>query len=722
MSLHFKAPRHQLESVLETAFTVNEITEIPELLQHIANQASTIINSGRAVVCYQDPASSHPTTVIANHQGPGEETDDRRLAEALCREAIPAAGQSAGQAWLAAIAQRANLPDPRNLLAAPLTRRDGSYSGAIVLTSQDDSRRFRDSDKDLLDQLALLASPALENLELRTQAFQRIRALEQTEEHYQVALDYSQTGTFEHQLDTNREIWSLPLRRLYGYDETIEPSYESWLARIHPDDRAEADRVVHDSLRRDSKGFSQEFRIMHPAKGPLWMHSQGRVIVNEAGQPVRVIGTVVNITDRKQVEELLTQRARQQATVAQLGRDALAGKDLQELMDRIALQVTELLGVEYCKILELLPGGEELLLRAGAGWRDGLVGTTTLSTRNGSQSGFTLRQKEPVIVTDLPGDGRFHAPWLLEEHGVVSGVTVVIHGEGQHPWGVLGVHTSQPAHFTPDDIFFVEAVANVLADAIVRTNWEARLEHARGALEARVRERTAQLQAANRELEAFAYSVSHDLRAPLRGMDGFSQVLLEDYGSELDETARGYLERIRGAAQRMGELIDDLLSLSQVSVGAVPRKTVDLSTSVSGLARELSDRDSSREVHFEVQPDVVAKADPKLVRIALENLLDNAWKFTSSAGQAVVSFGAFEEADRTVFFVRDNGIGFDMSNSARLFSPFQRLHPDVQFEGTGIGLATVQRVVHKHDGTIWAESEPGRGTTIFFTLDSAGGK
>src|SRR5579871_889260 len=236
-------------------------------------------------------------------------------------------------------------------------------------------------------------------------------------------------------------------------------------------------------------------------------------------------------------------------------------------------------------------------------------------------------------------------------------------------------------------------------------------------LERRVEERTAELQQANRELESFSYSVSHDLRAPLRTVEGFSKILLRDYrGKLLDETAAGYMQRMSAASKRMGQLIEDLLALSRLSRQEMTCQWVDLSQIVHGILNEYRLREPDRDVEDEVEPGVTAHADPKLARIVLENLVGNAWKYTGRTAAASIAFGAHRNAGAPVFFVRDNGAGFDMAHAEQLFAPFQRLHRQDEFEGNGIGLATVQRVVRRHGGRVWAEAEPGRGAVFYFTL------
>jgi signal transduction histidine kinase len=240
-------------------------------------------------------------------------------------------------------------------------------------------------------------------------------------------------------------------------------------------------------------------------------------------------------------------------------------------------------------------------------------------------------------------------------------------------------------------------------------------------LEQRVAERTSQLEYTNRELEAFCYSVSHDLRAPLRSIDGFSQALIEDFPREVPEEAQRYLGRIRAATQRMAQLIEDLLNLSRVSRGELQRQDVDLAEIARQVAAELRQREPGRSVEVSIWDGLRANADPRLVRTALENLVGNAWKFTGKCEAPRIEIGALRDGGRATYFVRDNGAGFDMAYADKLFGAFQRLHSANEYAGTGIGLATVQRIVHRHGGRIWADALPGKGAVFFFTLEPEAG-
>ncbi|MDT7042105.1 sensor histidine kinase [Candidatus Nitronereus thalassa] len=246
-------------------------------------------------------------------------------------------------------------------------------------------------------------------------------------------------------------------------------------------------------------------------------------------------------------------------------------------------------------------------------------------------------------------------------------------------------------------------------------------EHMRK-LNADLLDRTTQLEASNKELEAFSYSVSHDLRAPLRGIDGFSQAVLDDYHDKLDETGKQYLRRVREASQRMAKLIDAMLNLARLIRAELTFESVDLSAIGRSIAMDLSKADPDRQVEVVVVDNLRTTADPDLTRVILENLLGNAWKFTSHEEFPRIELGMTYHYAQPVFFVRDNGVGFDMTYADKLFGAFQRLHAVSEFQGIGIGLATVHRIIQRHGGRIWAEASVGKGATFFFTLENEGGK
>ena len=255
-----------------------------------------------------------------------------------------------------------------------------------------------------------------------------------------------------------------------------------------------------------------------------------------------------------------------------------------------------------------------------------------------------------------------------------------------------------------------------ITDISEQKNIEDELRIHRNHLEELVSERTRELEAVNGELEAFAYSVSHDLRAPLRAIDGFSHALQEDCADAVGEVGMDYLRRVRTASQRMGELIDDILQLSRVTRGNMEWSDINLGVLATAIVDRRREAEPERQVEVQVMPDMRVAGDRTLLGVVMDNLIGNAWKYTSETDHACIEIGAVEQDGETVYFVKDNGAGFDMRYADKLFGIFQRLHRADEFEGTGIGLATVQRIIQRHNGRVWADAKVGRGATLFFTM------
>jgi signal transduction histidine kinase len=284
---------------------------------------------------------------------------------------------------------------------------------------------------------------------------------------------------------------------------------------------------------------------------------------------------------------------------------------------------------------------------------------------------------------------------------------------GDHRIGVVSAIAEREATFVEDDLELLRLVAEH-AGVVLEGR---RLLREVSGLNAVLETSLTDLRALNSEMESFSYAVSHDLRAPLRSIDGFSQILVEDKSEALGEDGRELLGRVRAAAARMGELIDDLLDLSRLSRHEIRPESVDLGRIATTVVAELRAREPARDVQVSIALDGdPAVGDPRLLRVVLTNLLTNAWKFTRERRPAHICVGSDRESNTTRFFVRDDGVGFDMKYVDKLFGAFQRLHPATEFEGTGIGLATVQRIIHRHGGSVWAEGEVGKGATFYFTL------
>ncbi len=321
-------------------------------------------------------------------------------------------------------------------------------------------------------------------------------------------------------------------------------------------------------------------------------------------------------------------------------------------------------------------------------------------------SGWSMLHKRAVVIPDIYQDSRIphdaYRPTFVKS-------LVMVPIRSAEPIGAIGTYWAQAREATPGQVKLLQALADSASIALENVALYAELE-------GRVRERTAELEAVNRELEAFSYSVSHDLRAPLRRLDGFSLALLEDHGDRLDDSGKTFLHRIRRGATEMGRLIDALLSLARVSRSTVVRDRVDLGRLAQEVAQQLREAAPERQVELRVQEDLVVQGDRELLRALLTNLMSNAFKFTARVEGARVDVG---RAETGALFVRDNGAGFEMSMAERLFKPFQRLHAAADYDGVGVGLATVQRIVLRHGGRIWAQAQPGKGATFLFTLTPA---
>jgi signal transduction histidine kinase/ABC-type amino acid transport substrate-binding protein len=307
---------------------------------------------------------------------------------------------------------------------------------------------------------------------------------------------------------------------------------------------------------------------------------------------------------------------------------------------------------------------------------------------------------------------------ILAEQGIKSLVLIPLL-QDQLNTGFVGFDAvNECRSFSEQEINLLRVLAEIISNAFARKEAEAAIAKLNADLEHRIAERTVQLEALNKELESFAYSISHDFRAPLRALDGFSANLQAKYDDHLDDQGRHYLNRIRNAAIYMSNLVDDLLDLSRINRKELKKQQVDLSKQASEVMALLQQTEPQREANFMIAPELQVHGDAALLQSALQNLLENAWKFSSKEAQAEIEVGRTKVEGEAVFFVRDNGVGFNMAYAKNLFGAFQRLHGVNEFPGTGIGLATVQRIINRHGGRIWAESEVGKGATFYFTLQA----
>ena len=522
-------------------------------------------------------------------------------------------------------------------------------------------------------------------------------SLQESERRLRLALEAGRMGTWEWNIATGQVDWSPGLQALHGLEPgTFEGTFEAFRRDIVPEDRERVEQLVAETL-RTGKDHHLEYRICPLGGGIRWVEGRGKLYRDAEGRPERMVGVCTDITARKVVEANLVARARQQQAVASLGEIALRERDLQRVFDRAVAMVAETLEVEYCKVLELMPGREALLLRAGVGWKPGLVGTARVGTGPDSQAGHTLACGAPVIVRDLRTEARFNGPALLLDHGVVSGMSCIIGGDDQGPWGVLGTHATRRVAFTSDDVSFLCSVANVLGHAIQRERAESRLREA------------------DRRKDEFIAMLSHELRNPLAPLRSALELMRLQESPAPDEKLHAMMERQVGHLVRM---VDDLLEGSRVSRGTLElkRQPLELGEVLRGAVESAEPivREAGHELQIELPPEPLwVEGDAVRLTQSFSNLLNNAARFTPRGGRIRLA-ATCDGAGAARLSVRDNGRGFAPEDRENLFEMFWRGHGS---SGLGIGLALVRKLVAMHGGTIEANSEGvGHGAEFVVTL------
>jgi len=486
-------------------------------------------------------------------------------------------------------------------------------------------------------------------------------------------------GSWEWDAQEDRFRGSEELHRLFGVPPERLSHLGQFVDLVHPDDR-EGVRVAFEEarLRGDGALFQASHRVLLPDGRLRFVSARGVVSADREGRLTGMLGTCHDITSVREVEEAL--------------------RESEERLHRIVSEAPFPIGL-YAEDGEILlvnnawrrvTGYSPEELRTVAEWAARAYGDRQELARADIESSFSL------------ADAIHEGEYAIRTKS----------GETRY-WDF----SSSPVGRLPDGRRLVTTMA---MDVTERRHAEEELWAYREHLEELVRERTAELEAANREMESFSYSVSHDLRAPLRALDGFSAILAQEYPDRLDERGTGYLDRIRAAARTMSLLVDGLLSLARLNRHELSVGPVDLSALARDVGADLTALEPGRSVRLIVPDGLTAEGDPSLLHVLLENLIGNAMKFTSSRPEAVIELGRAEKDGESAFFVKDNGVGFDMAYASKLFLPFQRLHRANEFPGTGIGLATVHRIVARHGGRIWPDAAPGAGATFYFTLGAAG--
>ncbi len=422
------------------------------------------------------------------------------------------------------------------------------------------------------------------------------------------------------------------------------------------------------------KDLELKYRIVKPDANICWIRSKGKLIRDFTAKPIRMTGIVSDITDNQAIQPQNQQIKldRQQKVTQSLG-------ELKELLNLVPYHLfvvdlkTQL--ISFCNL-----GLSQSLGYANS---EQVIGKAIAECFPPENARHLVNQHQQVV-----NSGNV---WRTQE--------TVILPDGKHYFDTV----ITPLKNSAGEIYAVLHTASDIPD----------LAAAQEALS----ERTRQLEAANKELESFSYSVSHDLQAPLRRINSFSEVLYDNCNSSLDARGKHYLQRIQANSERMSELIDALLQLSRVTRSQMQLRSVNLSEIAREIMEELQATKPQRQVEFAITPELTTKGDPRLLRIVLNNLLNNAWKYTSKRSPGIIEFGSLDcDRDKQIYFVRDNGAGFDPDYSDKLFTAFKRLHSEAEFPGMGIGLATVQRIIYRHGGKLWAEGKLEKGSTFYFSL------
>lgn len=624
------------------------------------------------------------------------------------------------------------------------------------------------------------------------------------EERLRLALKATNQGLYDLNISTGDAIVSPEYATMLGYDPaTFQETNAKWIERLHPDDREPIANTYSDYAQGKIPDYAVEFRQLTANGDWRWIHSVGKIVTwDEAGNPLRMLGTHTDITDRKQaeVDRLQAEKLRLEFTLLDTlldsvlagywdadfsrhsnywspGMKRMFGYAEHELPDvpetwQSLIFAEDLPGVLACFDRHVQSRGEvpyynEVRYRHKDGstiwvicvgqviaWDElgqplRMIGCHVDITKlkhievqlQKSDAHLKLAQRIGKLGSwefDLHAKKVTWSDQVFRIFGrdIASGmpsfeeIQQLLHPDDRNLYQQIvetAIATAQPynlesrAYRSDGSLVYFQTkgepildaagqvlqITGIVLDITDRKQAEAKLLHT-----------ATQLEASNRELEAFAYSVSHDLRSPLRAIDGFSKALLEDYGDQFDDEGKDYFDRIRHNVQRMGLLIDDLLRLSRVSRSEMRLSAVNLSTLVQEQIKELQASGPERQVEFIVAPEAIVSADLTLMRVVISNLLGNAWKFTSHHATARIEFGIIKQDEQSIYFVRDDGAGFDMAYSAMLFGVFQRLHNTNEFPGTGIGLATVQRAIHRHSGQVWAEAAVEQGATIYFKVHS----
>jgi PAS domain S-box-containing protein len=494
-------------------------------------------------------------------------------------------------------------------------------------------------------------------------------------------------------------------RTFTGRGKELEPA-DGWAEPVHPDDRPMWKQTLEAAM-RSRETFEIEYRLRQADGQMRWVLDRGVPRFGREGEFLGFIGSCMDVTAWKEAEVALEKKFDELREAQR----TLRAQNQELAQNRHELEIER---GRYRELFDSAPIGYVITTREGVIQQVNSAAAEMLNESADFLVGFPFAR----LLTKSDRTLFFANIGRLTRHEVaqITGWQALVEPHGRPPFPC-----SMTVNLLKDETGRVSGLRWILRDVTERQEFEQHILRLNSELEQRVKQRTAALEMANRELEAFSYSVSHDLRSPLRSINGFSKALLEEYLEKLDQQGVEFLNHIHNASIRMNRLIEDLLELSRVSRGDLRLQPVDVTSLATSIVNDLRALHPDRKVQVSIQSGLQVCADLGLLRIALENLIGNAWKFTGGRPSAKIEVGSFQKGDKTGIFVRDNGAGFAMENASRLFGVFQRLHSEHEFPGTGIGLATVKRISARHGGEVWAEAAVGAGATFYFTVPAGSG-
>jgi|GEM_PF-4943711 len=609
-------------------------------------------------------------------------------------------------------------PDPllrekgvRSLLGAPL-RVEELITGMIYVGCRR-PRRFNKEEQRLLELIAEQIGLATEHARLYEAEWHARARAQAAERRFRALVDgLDHSIVWEADVAVSRFYFiSSRAEMILGYPVSQwlnEPRF--FENHLHPDDREKTESAIR-NLVSEGKDQRVDYRMMAADGRAVWFHT-GMSLSRVMEAETFIHGISMDITPLKQEEEATRAREAQQAAVAALGQRALEGADIVTLLNQAAALVAQSLQVEYSKILELLPDGKRLLLRAGAGWSEGLVGHVTVDAGTASQAGYTLLSNAPVITENIQTEKRFTAPALLHQHHVVSGMTVIIQGRVR-PFGVLGAHTTKRRIFNEDDIHFLQSIANVLANAIERKE-----------IEEDLRQKTTEAEEANRLKSELVSIVSHELRTPLNAIIGYSSLLRDSRFQQDLEKMREMQERIYENSRTLVELINRILDVSKIEAGemaiTLQLESVSVAEAIRQILNNLKPMGQEKGLTLDFIDDPTAPAiqsDAAKLKQIFTNLISNAIKFTER-GSVVVRLRHQPNEKKISVEVRDTGVGIAAENLPHLFEPYYQVLTQTEqpHKGTGLGLSIVKRLVEALGGVIHVTSQIGVGSVFTVSL------